>query len=536
MNGPLSCWRSSCSAALATIAVTLFPATQVLSQPYSAPIRQAPNARSSSAEPPMAGANPQTAPVAPTPQTDIADPPVPIVAVRVRVPATATAGQELNYRVVVDNASDAPAHHVLVRVPLPANSRYSRSTPEPSATEPELQWSLGTMQGRARREIALVLEATGEGDIRCCARVQFEHGQCVRTRLTKSELRLQKEGPKQALLYDPLKYRLEVTNTGSAPATDVVVTDTLPDGLDFSDSTPSTKGDNPLTWKLGTIPAGQSRKIEYSVFAKKGGTLTNKAVVTAAGGQRQEASSTVVIGEAKLSASKAGPKRRLLTRPATYQITVSNTGNMTATGVQIVDEVPTDIAFVSASDGGQHDGTRVRWSLGSLAPGAKRTVQVVLRAKKAGELINRATVTDDRKQTVVAEARTVFETATGLTLEIDKGEDPVEVGRTVTYTIHVLNQGNAAATALGITVIANDQLKITGAKGPTAHQQDGNRLSFAPLAGLAGGTETTFTITVQAVRAGDARLRVEMIADQLTPGSPLKQEENTTVFGEASSP
>src|SRR5262245_36017978 len=60
------------------------------------------------------------------------DPPTPVVALRVRVPAVAGLGQELEYHICVENSSAAAAHHVLVRNPLPANTRFVRATPEPS--------------------------------------------------------------------------------------------------------------------------------------------------------------------------------------------------------------------------------------------------------------------------------------------------------------------------------------------------------------------------------------------------------------------
>src|SRR5262249_37635628 len=154
-------------------------------------------------------------------------------------------------------------------------------------------------------------------DIRNCARVQFEHGQCVLTRIGRPALRLRKTGPAQALLYDAVTFRLEVTNTGAADATDVVLTDTLPEGLLFLTSKPSTSGTNPLTWKLGTLRPGQSRQVEYQVSAMKTGSFDNRAVAEAAGGLRQEAAHTVRVGEVKLAVSKAGPRRRLVNRPAT---------------------------------------------------------------------------------------------------------------------------------------------------------------------------------------------------------------------------
>src|SRR5207302_3637162 len=142
---------------------------------------------------------------------------------------------------------------------LPGNARFVRATPEPSTRTPELRWDLGTLPGGARREITLVLAPTGGEEVNNCARIQFEHGQCVRTRLTRPALEVRKEGPAEAILYDSLSYKVTVTNTGGADATRIVLTDILPVGLEHA------SGKNRLTWALGTLASGQSRMVEYQV-------------------------------------------------------------------------------------------------------------------------------------------------------------------------------------------------------------------------------------------------------------------------------
>src|SRR5205085_594663 len=65
-------------------------------------------------------------------------------------------------------------------------ARFVRAVPEPSAREPELHWALGTLPPGVCREIVLVLAPTDANDVKNCARVQFEHGQCVTTRVVRS--------------------------------------------------------------------------------------------------------------------------------------------------------------------------------------------------------------------------------------------------------------------------------------------------------------------------------------------------------------
>ena len=121
------------------------------------------------------------------------DPPTPVVSIRVRAPASGSEGKEIEYRVIVENCSQADAHHVTVRDPLPANAKFVRASPEPHVVGPELVWQLGTLEAGACKEITLVLATVGPGDVKNCARVQFEHGQCVVTKMAHPELKRAEE-------------------------------------------------------------------------------------------------------------------------------------------------------------------------------------------------------------------------------------------------------------------------------------------------------------------------------------------------------
>ena len=475
-------------------------------------------------EPPLAAGG-----VAPT--GEINEPPTPVVSIQVRVPAVGAAGQELEYRLIVENRSRAAAHHVLVRDKLPENATFVKATPEPKDREPELRWDLGTLAGGARKEISLVVKPTGAGDVENTARVMFEHGQRVKTTLSKPQLRLREVGPTQAAVGELMKLQLEVTNVGSVEATDVLLTDTLPDGLAFSDSQPTTPGNNPLTWKLGSIAPGQTRRVTYQAIAEKTGTWSTQARATAqAGVAAADTSTSVAVGEAKLGVIKTGPARRLVNRPATYQITVSNPGTIALTGVRVLDKVPADITFLSASNGGQRVADQVQWDLGTIPVGGRKAVQMVVRSGKAGELTNVAEVRADHDLQARDAVLTTFENPKTLALEIEKNTDPVDQGREAVYTIRALNPTAKPATNLGLTIAVPDELRILDARGPTQGETKQQKVTFAAVPVLGAGQETAYTIRVQATNAGTARVKAELSSDSLPQGSTISQEENVTIL------
>jgi uncharacterized repeat protein (TIGR01451 family) len=471
-----------------------------------------------------------------------ADPPTPAVSVHVRVPATAAPGKELEYRIGVENRSAAAANHVEVRSTVPAHAEFVKATPEPIAAptkdSPKLAWKLGTLGPGARREITLVLKPDGTGDVDACARVVFEHGQCVRTKVARPDVRLRRTGPSQAALNDLVTYRLEVTNAGAAEATDVVLSDLLPDGLSYSTSNPSTSGENPLTWKLGKLAPGQTRRVEYQVIAEKRGTFEDKATVSVDGKVVQESSGKVVVGEPDLEVVVTGPKRRTLDRPAVYRITVSNPGTLPAANVQVVDDLFHEdvsrerVEFLGASAGGRLVGRDVRWALGTLPAGARRTVELTLRARREGKLDTVVRASADRGLTARGGATTEFDAAAGLTLDIDKDRDPLPVGGEAVLTLRLRNRTAAAAKVTELRVTLPDQLKVARVSGPGTEAPDKQTVTFAPPAAVAAGAEAVFAIAVRGQKPGTGPIRTELSTEALAGGAPAAPDETATVLPE----
>jgi uncharacterized repeat protein (TIGR01451 family) len=313
-----------------------------------------------------------------------------------------------------------------------------------------------------------VLAPTDGCDVKNCARVQFEHGQCVTTRIVRA-----------------------------APA--------------------------PLVPVPGAPGTAEPPTAEPQPPAKE---PSPRLVPTPKG------------GETKLGLKITGPKQQYANLPARYQITVSNTGTTAATNVAIANPLPPGTTLVNAGSGGRFHANQVAWLLGDLEPGVSRTVQLVLRAEKAGQVCNRANAQADNGLKVEAEACTDFKGLSALALDVDDSVDPLPVGKDTAYTITVTNQGTADVTNIRIRALVPPEMQLlraSGASDPPPKDRlpeggfDGQPLPFAPLKALTAGATARYEITVRAVRAGDVRFKVEMTADQLEAG-PVHVEESTRVF------
>ncbi len=465
----------------------------------------------------------------PAPSFFPVDPPFPQVLLRTRVAGIASPNEEVTYRINLNNPTAAAAHQVRVRQSLPNNGKFVRSTPSPTSQDGELVWQLATMEAGATKEIVVVFLANGNGDLDSTARVSFEYGQSVKTRI-ESALQVRTGGPQSILVGDTFTLVTEVAHAGSAPLDEVTLTQTLPLGVEFLNSKPSTAGDSPLVWRLGKLQSGETKRIEIQLVAKKSGPIETVATVTS-GTQKREANLRLVAGQVSLELTKGGPDRRAVGRPATYFITVANKGTSAATNVKISHKLDPNIELLSASGGGANQGGDLKWTLPTLGPGQKQTVTFVLRALRAGELKSRTEVVADKVSAgLQAEKSTRFESPKGLMVELDKVTDPVLVGEQSAYTVRLLNFANQPYTAAVVAVTLPEELQVVDARGQTAADRKGQRVVFAPLSSVTSGVQPTFTVYGKATKAAEARIRVEVTATELG-ANPILFEEGIKIQG-----
>ena len=500
---------------------------ETISQTISAP--------NSGAEPPIEGQSlPKTIPAKSSMGTfSPSDPPAPFVTIRVRVSAQASPNDELEYRILVENHSPAEAHQVRIRNNIPTNAKFLRATPPPDSLEGELIWKLGSLPGNSSKEIKLIVMVTGTGEVDCISRVQYEHGQAVKTQLA-SPLLIKMTGPIQAMLYDTLSYQIDIFNTGNSELTGVQLTNIIPDGLEFLTSKPSTSGENPLIWNIGAIPGGQSKRLEFQVAAKKTGEFINKATVTTTSGMKKETSSKVEVGEVKLALNLGGPDRRNINRPTSYQITITNSGNQLVRGIKVSTKLDASTQFLAASGGGRNENGEIKWLIPQLAPKQRQTVQMVIKPTVAGTLKNRTEVTADKIPTGwQVEKITIFENNNGLAAEIDKSIDPMELGEQTALTLRLINNSPNPIKNLILSAMSPDTTVVTEGRGPTNFSRQPDKVGFLPLPILEPGKEVTYSLFLQAKKPGDGTFRLEYSADEGISG---KAEETISILPSSKAP
>jgi uncharacterized repeat protein (TIGR01451 family) len=125
--------------------------------------------------------------------------------------------------------------------------------------------------------------------------------------------------------------------------------------------------------------------------------------------QTAATTSSQVHGSLRISKSAPASARALST--VRYRITVRNPTPVAVRNAVLRDRIPSGMSFRAASRAGRVESGRIRWSLGTLRPGARRTVTVWLFASASvrGNRTNVATVSATGVRTVKAEVSTFFQ-------------------------------------------------------------------------------------------------------------------------------
>ncbi|MCG3181500.1 MAG: hypothetical protein BIFFINMI_03896 [Phycisphaerae bacterium] len=435
--------------------------------------------------------------------------------------------QNFQYTIVVSNpAKVVDATNVKVTDTLPAGIAYVASNPAAAVSGQALSWSLGTLPAGSSRTITVTVKGTQQGTFTNCAETAADYGlrakSCTDVTINAPALKLGLTATPECLICELVEYRLDVSNTGKAPAQNVQVTVNLPDGLTTE------SGRSSVSETISRLDAGRSQPLSFKAKAAKAGQYAAKATATGDGGLKADTpAANTVVRQPILTLAKTGPAQRYINRPATYQITVTNKGDAAARNTKVVDAVPEGAKFVNASDGGTLSGGNVVWQLGQLAPNASKTVTVTLTLTQMGDATNKATVTAD----CATESGQVSTKVTGIAailLEMIDVSDPIEVGGNETYEITVTNQGSAEDTNIVVKCTLPAEQAYVSGDGPTRAAANGQVVTFAPLKSLAAGAKVVYKVNVKCTKAADARFRVELTSDQMT--APAQESESTRIY------
>jgi uncharacterized repeat protein (TIGR01451 family) len=387
-------------------------------------------------------------------------------------------------------------------------------------------WALGRLNPAETKVIKVTGVATGAGHVGYCASVTYNSVVCCTTRVVDPKLAITKSAPAEVLTCDDIPVKFVVSNTGSGTIRNVVVADDLPAGMTTKD------GQSKISVPVGALEPNQSREVTVICKANQRGTFTNTAKAAGDGAEATSNSTTTVARQPVLALTKTGPQRGFMGTNATFELTVSNTGDGEARNTMVEDIIPAGATFVSATEGGAVQGNAVVWNLGTLAPGATRKMSLTVRTGGAGQLKNTARAKAYCAADANAEAMVMLEGIPAVLLEVVDEPDPVQLGQETTYIIVVTNQGSADGTNIRIACMFEPEMQFMAGSGITpvagAAAAGATSITFEPLARLAPKARAEWRVRVKALKEGDVRFKVTMNADQI--GRNVEETEATRFY------
>lgn len=302
-----------------------------------------------------------------------------------------------------------------------------------------------------------------------------------------ADLSLAESGPATATAGVPngISWTLQVSNAGPSTAANVVITDDVPAGVTItgvsmpgatcSSGSPGNASE-PTVCNVGSLAGGATSStmtITATVNPQTTGVLENDARVSSDTfdgntSNNLASSHTNVVVQSSISvAIAATPNPVVAGTPLSYQLTVSNSGPSTATGVTVTDPLPAGVAFSSVSGAGtcgyQTNTNTVTCSLPSLDPGQSENVYIATTVKSStpsGPMTN-GCATPPGPACVVATANgspngygsvtTTVTTSADLAIVLTSDSDVYKPSSTIHYQITVSNLGPSDAQQVVIT-------------------------------------------------------------------------------------
>lgn len=428
-------------------------------------------------------------------------------------PFQVRAGQAFDSMICVTNLTAGTLQNVVVKNESLNNLKIQSSTPAGTAAGDTMIWALGTLGPRESKLIKISGIASAVGAAGNCLSVAYANTLCTNLQVVQPALAITKTITPQSILgCDPIVASIEVKNTGSGDATNVVVTDSPDAGLTFASGGP--------TFNVGTLKAGESRKIDVAFKASKTGTFNNVASATADGipAVSSQRVTTKVVQPVLTIACKS-PERVFLGRDVTYEFTVKNTGDAACDGTVVTASLPAGAANVRMSDGGANGS----WSLGSLAAGATKTVTVTFKptAGAGGSVKVSASASCKCAAAVTTECSTNIFGLPDIGTLVTDDDGVVEVGNNHTYRVEVKNQGQIPLTNTKMVVTLPEGLTfVSSADGRAV----GNKVEFN-FGTLAPGAIKASNFIVKASKSGELLVVGETTCAEIK--TPIRDDELT---------
>ena len=327
----------------------------------------------------------------------------PILDIAKAGPETALLNTDFDYTITVTNTGDGAALGTTVVDTLPAGLEAVDSSPPSTVSGSTVTWDIGTIgpadsvtisfttKGVAGGAQENVVTASSDGST-------FQPEAKATTIILVPNIAVAKTGRSAMFIGNQATFTLTASNTGSAPLTEVTITENIATSMTYVSSSPEgtvSADGSQVVWNVGTLAPDGEVSVSVTLKAEEEGTVTN----TATAGAAEDVTATSSIDVLVLPAPGAHIQISDSSDPVTvgeqveFNVLVSNQGRSDMTGVQFSVSIPDAMTVVSTSSDQatvSEDGRTVSLGLTSpVAAGGSFAFTITVQANELPEGTNR---------------------------------------------------------------------------------------------------------------------------------------------------
>ena len=349
-------------------------------------------------------------------------------------------------------------------------------------------------------------------------------------------------------------YTLTITNEGPSTATSVEVAVNLPVGMSYiSDDSGGAYDSDTDVWTVGSLISSEVRILNVTIGVQTPGTKVVSAQVSASDQidgdsivddnsvDQDDDVTSVINGQAINLGLVASIDPITAHQGDTVELTVTltNYGPSTATGIETVFDIPSQLTYVSASGAGVFDPDTDIWSIGSLSADNDSTVVIVFTPNGLGELEfpieissadqpdtdavfgNNSTTEDD--DAVVA--LSVIPYMSDLSLEAELQDGAMLMGQSSSYTLTLLNSGPDNAPNIAVSIDWPSELEYTSDNSGGAYS---STTGIWELTSLANEDAVSLTVYFTAAAQGNFDISAEIVSAGANDIDSIRDNHSTT--------
>jgi uncharacterized repeat protein (TIGR01451 family) len=428
-----------------------------------------------------------------------------------QAPRTADICEEIQFDYLVRNTGTGDLQKFTVRDELPEGL-------ETVEGQKHLEFTLddGLKAGETRKFAARLL-ASRTGDLSSRASVEGPDGVTAKsnragTIVQKANLAVAITGPQAMEAGGLANYVVRVTNTGDAPAPNALLRVYFPRSADLVRS---------------SEPRATTQSVVQPVSTQARAASSAHAAHTNGNNQSDQNPQESPSPDNTANEEQPQGQEQPNSQPNQNELPPADSDGPVAANEQ---------PGVSRNDMGRN-----QWTLGDLAPGQTAEVTYVLRVYEGGnfeQIAEAEYVCETARDQAMAIAKSKTSTEilmlSGLRLTVIDDRDPVPVGERVTYTITVLNQGNAPARKIRIGANMPETLEFVNAGGSTNGKNSEGKVVFEELEQLEPGMQATWQLVArvssEVSEPTQSALEVELESEVLD--ETIRAEEPTMLFNQ----